>query len=74
MNTCKTCKWWREGVDEPWQTPPPNRFGRCLSDKFCLGYDDVELESDMVHVENDQGWGFWPGKDFGCVHWKKRLL
>ena len=41
---------------------------RCLNDKFLLGYDVREPPRDAVVVEDEQGWGFRVGPDFGCIH------
>jgi len=69
---CKDCK----------QFHPIGEFqGECTSDNFKAGYGpkftdyDTEDCYDNVHpnqvlVENDEGWGFRVGKDFGCVHFE----
>jgi hypothetical protein len=49
----------------------------CSSDKFHGGYGLTHLkqdhlkekvQTDEVIVENDEGWEFQPGPDFGCIH------
>jgi hypothetical protein len=39
-----------------------------VHDKFMLGYDVHKPPSDAVVVEDEEGWGFRVGPDFGCVH------
>jgi len=69
MNTCKTCKFW---TDNPWGHPVPR--GSCLSPKFLYGYNIAldKIAPDEVLVENDEGWGFVTGPDFGCVHHEEK--
>lgn len=54
--------------------------GECESPKFVKGYHAAfaphdydewwqPMSPDGVHVENDEGWGFHVGPNFGCVHW-----
>lgn len=62
MVRCKDCKHWSIGHREP--------FGFCNSTKWVGGYSVIEinLPLDAVHHEDDEGWGFTTGPDFGCVH------
>lgn len=54
------------------------KHGDCSCEKFKKGYNysfytecsDEEILSDSVIVENDEGWGFRVGGDFGCIHFK----
>lgn len=57
--------------------------GACSSPKFVKGYHagfgvpDVgerwdPVPVDGVLVEDDEGWGFYVGADFGCVHHDSR--
>lgn len=68
---CRTCVHWGNGEAED--------LGRyaCLSGKFHGGYGfthihqgdrKLKVASDEVIVENDEGWEFQPGPDFGCIH------
>lgn len=63
-NTCATCCLWVRAQNE--------RFGDCLSPKFFQGYlgkaQLLTLSLDSVVVENDEGWAFQTGPEFGCVH------
>lgn len=50
----------------------------CGCPAFRLGYHyrdrDFLSNSDEVHVENDEGWGFTTGPLFGCVHFARKAL
>lgn len=57
-------------------------FGECVNSDFKMGYGpkftdyDEDNNYDNVHpnqilIENDEGWGFRVGQDFGCIHFKK---
>jgi hypothetical protein len=65
LNTCKTCKWWdkdnKEGIV---------RLGQCEQPKAKIGYrySEADIEDDGVWVENDEGWAWFMGPDFGCVN------
>ena len=61
VGTCRTC--WYRGSD-----------GVCICPKFELGYGTAlaDVKSDEVLVEDDEGWGFQCGLDFGCIHRKER--
>ena len=77
MNKCKTCRFYE----------PCNYGTWCKCEKFIFGYgylDDSEHHGhhgdrsswrehadDEVAVEDDEGWGFVPGPEFGCIHWEK---
>jgi hypothetical protein len=63
MNTkiCNNCKYYKP-ID--WL----QIAGNCLCPKFHQGYDiDVPI-IDGIIVENDEGWGFRVGENFGCIH------
>ena len=60
---------------------PKNEFsGKCSCKKFVLGYLHYYIDYDIdpykagsvdldgVNVEDDEGWGFTVGKNFGCIH------
>ena len=46
----------------------------CSCKKFELGYhnsdDFLKENKDCVKVENDEGWGFYVGEEFGCIHFE----
>jgi len=60
---CKDCKYW--SIAE-YREP----FGFCASSKWIGGYQTKEtnLSADMCHYEDDEGWGFVTGPEFGCIH------
>jgi len=70
--TCETCVHWT--TDDGEMPRLPSHFGACSSDKFIGEYfsNGELLEADRVVVENDEGWGFYTGPKFGCVHWVPR--
>lgn len=46
-------------------------MGDCLSTNFILTYDTTAvLAPNQVQVEGDEGWGFFTGPEFGCVHFQ----
>lgn len=64
---CKNCKLW---------IAPKSDYpaGDCSSSKWVKGYLSIKhpasgFASDCVHVEDDEGWGFETGPEFGCIHW-----
>lgn len=70
MNTCDTCKYWSVPEPEVNQSRVPDGFGDCLCEKFVKGYDSPTrdpLPDDMVY-EDDEGWSFYTGPKFGCIH------
>ena len=63
MITCDICKYWDRAQDG-------KHLGSCSSEKFVQGYDydTDDIPVDGVHVEDDEGWGFFTGEKFGCIH------
>lgn len=47
----------------------------CDCKKFMRGYylRNEELPHDGMHVEDDEGWAFTVGPNFGCVHAVRRI-
>lgn len=70
MGLCKDCKHWAR-VDKV-DGLPATHMGVCDSEKWFEGYryEPNDIPPDGVLVENDEGWGFYAGEDFGCVHWE----
>ena len=64
MSTCDQCKFWKA------HSKAPGKPGQCSSPKWIRGYgfDEDEFEADIVWVEDDEGWAFFAGPKFGCVH------
>lgn len=71
---CKTCTHYVAS-----DADPGAEHGKCVSPKFVRGYAayfgplapyDMHdaVAPDGVMVEDDEGWGFYVGPDFGCVH------
>jgi len=49
--------------------------GTCDSGKFVEGYTAHRAKAvpiDGVLVEDDEGWAYYVGANFGCVHWSKK--
>ncbi len=79
--SCEKCQFWHRGQSrncfdrvEPKDALLP--MGSCLCPKFQLGYNltSVDFQPDEVHVENDEGWGFYTGPRFGCVHFERKEI
>jgi hypothetical protein len=70
MNTCKECNWWDNEGENEFVTSA--HYGSCSCKKFVRGYNvkREQLPSDGVWLEDDEGWSFYTGPDFGCIHWK----
>jgi hypothetical protein len=82
METCKTCKFWPSGDGVSGLVKMSGEIGEpreCLHPKITRGYGvrwgsdvkDAEYTPDCAVVENDEGWGFMSGPDFGCIHHEK---
>lgn len=54
---CKTCKWF-----------DVRNWHSCQCPKMVYGYGMPDADLDGMNVENDEGWGFIPGPEFGCIH------
>lgn len=73
---CKDCKHYTSV-----RARGEREHGKCDNPHFVLSYHDgfgpnpdrphrdQGVPSDGVLVEPDEGWGFYVGPDFGCVHW-----
>lgn len=64
---CKDCK----------HAVPTDHYGprlTCKHSKFLLGYyySIDEFEPDGLLIENDEGWGWVVGPEFGCVHFEHK--
>ena len=65
---CQNCAYW--GVYDNEEATGDHKD--CDSEKFTGGYGGAsKLDDDAVLVENDEGWKFVTGRNFGCVHWKR---
>ena len=54
---CKTCKYW-------------DTEKTCGCPKMRTGYgtDLADLKPDEVLIEDDEGWAWVVGPEFGCIH------
>lgn len=68
---CKDCAYWSQTTN---LRALPNIVGDCSNQKFVTGYSMKLKSSDEVLIENDEGWGFFTGPDFGCIHFEKKVL
>ena len=74
---CKDCKHFTKN-DELSGNCDNDKFVTGYGNKFCdyganreKGYFNSMIEPDGVMLEDDEGWGFIVGKDFGCIHFEK---
>jgi hypothetical protein len=74
--TCLNCKCWDEEWTKNYYEFGNKGFGKCDSKYFYLGYCrepyEREITTSHVVVEDDEGWGFMTGKDFGCIHFEEK--
>lgn len=68
VNTCKTCRWWGNPEYKNGGVVLTGDFRTCGSPKIVYGYHEDLPALDGAAAENDEGWGFTPGPDFGCIH------
>ena len=63
--TCKNCKWYTDGDQADSHT--------CDQPKALIGYSHWlhDLPNDGVWIENDEGWAWYVGPDFGCVNFEQ---
>jgi hypothetical protein len=75
MNICKDCKYWTPTNGKSYRAKSA-LLGDCDCAKFVTGYYDdsepVPVARDGVLVEDDEGWGFYTGPEFGCIHWSAK--
>lgn len=65
MNLCRTCKYFSSNL-ENYGAP----FGDCSNPNFVKGYniDRKSLKLNQILIEDDEGWAFEVGPEFGCIH------
>jgi len=62
MNYCENCFYYTPDIE-----------GHvCQCPKMIYGYYGVKSAKDGMLVEDDEGWGFVPGPEFGCIHCKEK--
>ncbi len=76
MNICKSCKHWESHENnKPYRAALAN-LGDCSCPKFVSGYypntEPVPVGLDGILVEEDEGWCFYTGPEFGCIHWETK--
>ena len=70
MHNCKDCKWWVVAKDGHGDD---TKYHTCDSPKAQTGYVPWDtVEDDGVLIEDDEGWGWIVGPEFGCVHFEPR--
>ena len=74
-NICSTCKYWNAPETlEDWF----ENWGTCECSKILSSYTintrDNNISSDSMITENYEGWGFFTGPDFGCIHHKLKEI
>lgn len=62
---CKDCKFWTGKQDLHMRT--------CEADFVHAGYgvETKDLPVDNIIIEDDEGWGWFTGPEFGCIHFQK---
>ena len=69
MSNCKDCKWWVVAEDYS----SVRKYQTCENPKMQFGYQSLDtIETDGVRIEDDEGWGWIVGPEFGCVHFEPR--
>jgi len=71
---CKDCKHY-EVKDHPYSPLPRGVVsGSCRHPKFLLGYlhNFADMVPDGLWIEEDEGWGWIVGPEFGCIHFEER--
>ena len=74
---CGQCKWWRPVVERHFRIREHDKkwlmLGECRHPKwfYGYGYSAGDIPLDGIWVEDDEGWGCYTGKNFGCIHWEK---
>jgi hypothetical protein len=67
MGNCKNCKHWIGQKQDHMRT--------CEHPKIRTGYheDPKSITNDGALIEDDEGWGWYVGPDFGCVHFETKV-
>ena len=66
---CESCAFWVNQISKHFGEDLDDRK-TCKCPKIHYGYHTLDIwMSDMVNIENDEGWGMLTGPKFGCVHW-----
>jgi hypothetical protein len=69
MVHCRDCAFWTVPSTGEEYGRQMIGFGSCVNPHFHITYDLREnTPTTDVWVEDDEGWGFQTGGDFGCIH------
>ncbi len=71
---CAKCQSWNPFREEGF-TRQPDGFGSCMSEAWKRGYgwpNDEPAPASGILVEDDEGWAFYTGPEFGCVHFEPK--
>jgi len=65
---CKDCKHWIESEHYS------DVLHSCDHPKAKIGYryNPDDIPTDGVWIENDEGWGWFTGPEFGCVNFEEK--
>lgn len=78
---CKNCKYsyldqCPEAENGSYEWTTDSNMFKCSNKKILKGYDYENFKynytPDCVLVENDEGWAFLVGPDFGCIHFVEK--
>jgi len=68
---CEHCRHWNPAAED---SRKPVGYGSCNATAWKAGYFVPDAAPDGVVVEDDEGWGFYTGPQFGCIHWTAKEL
>jgi len=73
MITCDKCCFWTLVTEGRYANIG---FGDCVCESWWTGYGlaHSSLSPADVVVEDDEGWGFYAGPKFGCIHGRPREM
>lgn len=66
MVHCYECKYWDQEES--------GKLKSCDNKKWRTGYSltDEDVAEDEILVESDEGWAFYTGPKFGCIHGEEK--
>lgn len=78
MNRCKNCKYFQHDYnnDYSWKEKYEYNYGECRCNKFeyeeTYNYEEKKETDKLLYYDYESySAGFFVGKDFGCIHFKK---
>ncbi len=71
LGRCKNCKYWTGPV---YAKHYKNIMRSCEHPKANVGYSlhPDKVGPDELLIEGDEGWGWYSGPEFGCIHFKEQ--